>query len=329
MSINSGSRGLPCLVAAFWLCCLLGPATLARAADPGITFVTLGTSPSLYYQIGRALCAVVDKTRREHGIRCSPEPTPGSVYNLERIEGRDLDFGLAQSDAHFAAYRGEGGWTGRPFTALRSVMSLQPELLTVMARADAGVSSLADLRGKRINIGNPGSGTRATWDQLQSALGWGADDLRQARELGPDPAGAALCSGEIDASVLMVGHPSPIVAKDVDRCALWFLAVQGPEVDRMVEDLDYYAPGVIAKGMYGLAADVWTFGGRATLVTSSAMPDAVVYRLVKAILDDLDSLRALHPALANLNPEEMATATLTAPLHPGAERAFREFGALK
>lgn len=303
--------------------------TVEVAADPPLTFVTLGTSESLYYEVGRALCSVIDKTRREHGIRCSAEPTPGSVYNLERLRDGDLDFALAQSDAHFAAYRGEGNWSGSPFTELRSVMALYPELATLLVRPDAGIASLADLKGKRINVGNPGSGTRATWDRLQTALGWSVDDFQETRELTPGAAGEALCAGEIDATLLMVGHPSAVVEKEIGLCPHAFMPIKGPEIDRMLADLPYYTKGVIAKGLYGLPVDIQTFGGRATLVTTSAMPEPVVYALVKAIVGNFASLRALHPVLSTLSAGGMAMDTLSAPLHPGAERAFRELGVLQ
>jgi TRAP transporter TAXI family solute receptor len=302
--------------------------TAEVAADPPLTFVTLGTSESLYYEIGRALCSVINKTRREHGIRCSAEPTPGSVYNLERLRDRDLDLALAQSDAHFAAYQGEGNWSGSPFTGLRSVMALYPELVTLLVRPDAGITSLADLKGKRINVGNPGSGTRTTWDRLQTGLGWGAGDFQELRELSPGPAGEALCAGQIDASFLMVGHPSPIVEKEIRRCSQGFTPAEGPEVERMLADLPYYTKGFIAKGLYGLPEDIQTYGAKATLVTTSAMPEPVIYTMVKTLVSELKMLHALHPALSALSATEMATDTLSAPLHPGAERAFRELQVL-
>ncbi len=325
MTRQSGLRGgRPLAVLTALLMALIEGA--ASAAGPPMTFVTLGTSESLYYDIGRALCSVVAKGRREHGIRCSAEPTPGSVYNLERLVEGDLDFALAQSDAQFAAYRGEGNWAGHPFTALRSVMSLQPELLTLLVRADSGVASIGDLRGKRLNVGNPGSGTRATWDLLQAALGWDPDDVRNAVEMRPEPAGQALCAGKIDSNLMVVGHPSPIVAREVDQCPHWFIQIQGPEVDRLIAERPYYTKGSIPKGLYGLPQDVQTFGGRATLVTRADTPEPVVHDLVRALLSDLEGLRASNPTLARLDAAEMARVGLTAPLHPGAERAFRELG---
>ncbi len=295
-------------------------------AETELKFVSVGTSQSLYYDIGRTLCSVVDLTRREHGIRCSVESTPGSIYNLKHLDRWDLDFALAQSDAHYAAYAGEGDWQGRPFRRLRSVMSLYPEVLTLMAPAVWTIGSIDDLKGKRINIGPQGSGTRATWDNLQGELKWTKEDLKMTVEIRPDQAGELLCSGELDANLLMVGHPSPIVKADLARCGLRFVPVQGPAVARLLAERPYYAADTIRAGIYGLANDVPTFGARATLVTTADMPEPVVYALTKALLDDLDALRAADPILGFLDPAKMAADALTAPLHPGAKRAFREYG---
>jgi TRAP transporter TAXI family solute receptor len=291
-------------------------------------FVSVGTSQSLYYDIGRVLCSVVDLTRQEHGIRCSVQSTPGSVYNLVHLVPWDLDFALVQSDAHNVAYQGEGDWQGRPFTRLRSVMSLYPEVLTLMVPADLGIRSVDDLKGKRINIGPLGSGTRATWDNLQTELKWSEEDLKKAVEIRPDRAGESLCSGDLDGNLLMVGHPSPIVKADLARCRLWLVPIEGPDVERLVARRPYYASDSIRASVYGLTNDVPTFGARATLVTTAEMPESVVYAMTKALLEDLGELRAAHPVLAFLEPAKMATDALTAPLHPGAERAFREHGVL-
>jgi TRAP transporter TAXI family solute receptor len=296
------------------------------AETPAETFVTLGTSESLYYDIGRVVCEVINRTRRQHGVRCSTEETPGSVYNLEHLDPLDLDLALVQSDAHYSAYEGEGRWSTRPLGALRSLMSLHPEVLTIMVRADSGISSLDDLRGRRINVGNPGSGTRATWNNLEAQLGWEPDDMRNVAEMPPDRGGEALCAGQIDANSLVVGHPSPIVSRDLARCDVILIPVAGETVERLVARHPYYARSVIAKGHYGQEQDVHTFGPRATLVTLAGTPEALIHRIVSALLDNLDALRAMHPVFADLTDQEMAHTALTAPLHPGAQQAWQERG---
>ena len=315
---------------AFLFAALLTTAPL-RADDTRLELVTVGSGAvsGIYYPVARSLCEVVNQSRREHGFRCSEEATPGSVYNLERLAAGELDFALAQSDVHYAAYKGEGSWAERPIYSLRSVMSLHPEVLTVLVPRESPMSGIADLRGKRVNIGNPGSGTRASWEDLRATLGWQPGDLAEATELRADAAGYALCKGDLDASLLMFGHPSALVAAELARCPQDIVPVTGEVVDRLIAERPYYSRALIIAGTYGLAVDVPSFGGRATLLTTATQGEDVVYTMTKQILANIAELKHLQPALASLDPGVMARDALTAPLHPGAERAFREMGFLK
>jgi len=210
---------------------------------------------------------------------------------------------------------------------LRSVFSIHPEPFTVVARADAGITTFADLKGKRVNIGNAGSGQRATMDVLMNALGWTTADFALASELQAAEQSQALCDNNIDAMVYTVGHPSGSIQEATTACDAVLVTVAGPEVDQLVADFPYYRVATIPGGMYrGNDSDVATFGVGATLVTSADVPDDVVYALVKSVFDDIDQFRSLHPAFANLDPRQMANDGLSAPLHPGAERYFREAG---
>ena len=302
-----------------------------KADDTRLELVSLGSGAvsGIYYPVARSLCAVVNQSRREHGIRCSEEATPGSVYNLERLAAGELDFALAQSDVHYATYEGEGNWAMRPIYSLRSVMSLHPEVLTVLVPRESPISGITDLRGKRVNIGNPGSGTRASWEDLRAALGWQPGDLAEAAELRPDAAGYELCNGDLDANLLMFGHPSTLVSAELARCPQNIVPVTGEVVDRLIKERPYYSKALIVAGTYGLTVDVPSFGGRATLLTTATQRDDVVYTMTKQILANIAELKKLQPALVSLDPEVMARDALTAPLHPGAERAFREMGFLK
>lgn len=325
------SARLPLRLATVILYATLLAAGAAFGDDSQLKFVSLGSGgmTGVYYPVGRALCAIVNKARREHGVFCSEEATPGSVYNVERLAAGELDFALVQSDVHFAAYRGVTGWTAKPVYSLRSVLSLYPEVFTLLVRRESAISSITDLRGKRVNIGSAGSGTRASWDDLAAALEWNRDDLALAAELRPDAAGYALCNGNLDANLLMYGHPSALVATELARCDQRIVPVTGPAVDRLIADNAYYSKVIIMAGTYGIATDIPSFGGRATLVTTAEQPDDVVYTLTKQILANVPELKTMHPALASLVPREMVRDALTAPLHPGAQRAFREMGLLK
>jgi len=304
------------------------PAPVCAANE---VFASIGTGElnGVYYPVGKAICQIVNQDLRTYGVRCSPESTPGSVYNIDAIQSGELEFGIVQSDVQFAAFNGEGGWTGTPFHGLRSVVSLYPELVTVMARADSHILELAALAGKRVNVGSQGTGTRATWDAIETALGWRDQERVHSIELRADASTSALCTGAIDANLLIVGHPSPLVTTQLASCATNLIAITGPAVDKLVHNHRYYQRGTIPANLYGIAADVQTFGGRATLVTSDAVDARVVAVIAKAVLSHVAELRTLHPVLARLRAREMINDGLTAPIHPAAEQVYKELGLLE
>ena len=300
-----------------------------RAEDE--VFASLGTGQmnGVYYPVGKAICEIVNRDLRTHSVRCSPEVTPGSVYNTGAIQSGELEFGIIQSDVQFAAYKGQGVWTGKPFLGLRSVLSLYQELATVIARADSHIQDLAGLAGRRVNVGSPGTGTRATWDAIEAELGWRDAERVRPIELRADATTSALCSGAIDANMLIVGHPSPLVKTQQAACAINLVAIAGPAIDKLLHDDLYYQRGVIPGDLYGMAADVPTFGVRATLVTSASVDARVVAVIAKAVLANLADFRTLQPTLARLRARDMVRDGLTAPLHPGAEQVYKELGLIE
>jgi TRAP transporter TAXI family solute receptor len=296
-------------------------------------FVTIGTGgvTGVYYPTGGAICRLVNKTRKEHGIRCSVESTGGSIYNLNAIRAGELDMGVAQSDLQYQAYNGTGHFKDAgPDKDLRSVFSVHPEPFTVVARADAGIKTFADLKGKRVNIGNPGSGQRGTMEELMAAMGWTKDDFKLASELKPDEHSKALCDNKIDAFVYTVGHPAGNIQEAAASCDVVVVDVSGPVVDKLVKDNPYYRYATIPGGMYrGTDNDVKTFGVGATFVSSDKVPDETIYYVVKAVFDNFDEFKKLHPAFAVLKQEEMVKDGLSAPLHDGAVKYYKEVGLIK
>jgi TRAP transporter TAXI family solute receptor len=260
-------------------------------------------------------------------IRCSPETTPGSVYNVDAVESGELELGLAQSDVQREAYGGIGPWQGRAMTDLRSVLSLHTELVTIIARAAANIHVVSDLAGKRINVGSHGTGTRATWDAIAAELGGGKMPAH-LMELKADEATSALCNGDIDANLLIVGHPSPVVSRQLTTCPSNFVAVEGPGVNRLLQAHPFFVLGSIPAQLYGVSRDIPTFGIRAILATSAKMDGRVIAAIAKTILTHVPDLRAQHPALARLMPEKMVQA-MPAPLHPAAAQVYRELKLLK
>jgi len=293
-------------------------------------FVTIGTGgvTGVYYPTGGAICRLVNKNRKEHGVRCSVESTGSSVYNINTIREGELQFGVAQSDWQYHAYHGTSKFADAgPFEDLRAVFSVHPEPFTVVARADSGITSFDDLKGKRVNVGNPGSGQRGTMEVLMDAMGWSMSDFALATELKAAEQSAALCDNQIDAMVYTVGHPSGSIQEATTSCDSVLVNVTGPAVDQLVADNDFYRTATIPGGMYrGSDSDVQTFGVGATVVTSAAVSDEAVYTLVKAVFENFDDFKKLHPAFANLKESEMIQDGLSAPLHPGAVKYYKERG---
>jgi uncharacterized protein len=294
----------------------------------GDTMASLGTGEVelVYYKVGRAICEVVNRDIRERGVRCSAESTPGSQYNVEAIHSGELEFGIVQSDIAYTAYNGKGTFAKRPFGDLRSVAVLYPEIVTVIARSDSGIAQIADLAGRRINVGRQGSGTHAIWDDLQTALGWAE---AQTTEWPADEASRALCSGKIDANFLQVGHPSAAVRAQLAACPTSFVAVNGPAVDALLAGGPYFIKRNISGQLYGLTADIPSFGSDAVLMTSARVDAKAVAGFVRAMIAHVDDLGSKHLVLASLTAEEMTGDNIPAPFHPAADQIYRALQLLK
>ncbi len=304
-------------------------ALTATSAIAQQQFVSIGTGgvTGVYYPTGGAICRLVNKDRKEHGIRCSAESTGGSIYNINTIRAGELEFGVAQSDWQYHAYHGTSKFEDQgKFEDLRAVFSVHPEPVTIIARGDAGISNVTDLKGKRVNIGNPGSGTRGTWEVMEAALGWTRDDLKLAAEMKSAETAQAVCDGKIDAYFWLVGHPSALTQESLATCDAVLVNATGDAIDKLVGDNPYYRTATIPAGMYGDNADVTTFGVGATFVSSASVSEDVVYTIVKAVFENFDQFKALHPAFANLKEEEMIKDGLSAPLHDGAAKYYKERG---
>lgn len=317
---NSSKFSLGAFVAAAFM----APAAYAEE------FITIGTGgvTGVYYPTGGAICRLVNKGRKEHGVRCSVESTGGSVYNINTIREGELEFGVAQSDWQYHAYNGSSKFEeAGPFESLRAVFSVHPEPFTVVARADAGITNFEDLKGKRVNIGNPGSGQRGTMEVLLESMGWSTGDFELATELKAAEQSAALCDNQIDAMVYTVGHPSGSIQEATTACDSVLVNVTGDAVSKLVDDNSFYRTATIPGGMYrGSDGDTSTFGVGATFVTSADVSEDAVYAVVSSVFENFDDFKKLHPAFANLKPEEMIADGLSAPLHPGAEKYYKEKG---
>lgn len=314
---------------------ILGASLAVGGAEAAQKFVTIGTGgvTGVYYPTGQSICRMVNKTRKEHGIRCSAESTGGSVYNINTIRAGELDMGVAQSDWQYHAYNGTGKDSfieAGPFKELRAVFSVHPEPVSLMARKDSGIKSVDDLVGKRVNIGNPGSGTEATWNVMWGAMGKTNDDLKIAAQMKSSETPSALCDNKIDAFFWLVGNPSALNKEAATTCDVVVASVDNAAIAKLVADNPFYRYATIPGGMYtGTDTDTRTFGVGATFVSSSKVPADTMYQVVKAVFENFDQFKKLHPAFAVLKKEEMVKDALSAPLHDGAAKYYKEAGLIK
>ncbi|MAG65451.1 TAXI family TRAP transporter solute-binding subunit [Pseudomonas sp.] len=308
----------------------IGYASLSATPVAAETFVTIGTGgqTGVYYVVGQSVCRLLNRNSADHGIRCNAPSSGGSVANVNAIRGGEMNMGVVQSDIQYKAYEGVQSFEADgAFSDMRAMFALHGEPLTVVARKDAGISGITDLKGKRVNIGNPGSGQRDTMDVVMGALGWTVDDLALASELGAAEQAAALGDNNIDAMVYVVGHPNGSIQEATTTVDSNLVSVSGPEIDQLISERPYYAKAIIPGGLYrGNDNDTETFGVRATLVASTATDEETVYQTVKAVFENFDRFKRLHPAFATLKEEEMIKEGLSAPLHDGAIRYYKERG---
>lgn len=302
---------------------------LGIAAEQRFTSIGTGGLTGVYYPTGGAICRLLNKGRDNHGIRCSVESTGGSIFNLNTIASGELDFGVAQSDWQYHSYNGTSKFSQQgPFKSLRAVFSIHSEPFTVMARDDSQIKVFSDLKGKRVNIGNPGSGQRGTMEVLMNEYNWSKDAFKLASELKATEQARALCDNKIDAMIYTVGHPNASIKEAATACDAHLVPVSGDLVNALIAANPYYAHVSIPAAMYrGTESATSTFGVKATLVTSATVDEEVVYQLVKAVFENLPVFRKLHPAFSHLQAEEMLQGN-SAPFHAGALRYYKEKGLL-
>ena len=313
---------------AFGLVVILGGAPTTVQAKT--TFVTIGTGgiTGVYYPTGGAIAKMINKKRDKYHIRATVESTGGSVFNVNAVMSGDLEFGIVQSDRQYQAVHGLAEWKDAgPQKDLRAVFSIHPESVTLVAAVDANIKDIKDLKGKRVNIGNPGSGQRQNSIDALEAVGLNYEKDLQAEGIKAAESAGLLQDGRIDAFFYTVGHPNGSIKEATSgKRKVRFASILG--IDKLLQKYPYYAKAVIPIQFYPGAvndADVPTFGVKATFITSAKVPDRVVYAITKEVFDNLEEFKTLHPAYSILTKQNMLEG-LSAPIHPGAMKYFKEAG---
>ncbi len=294
-------------------------------------FVTIGTGgvTGLYYPTGSAISRMINKRSKEFGLKATVESTAGSVFNINAVVSGDMEFGIAQSDRQYQAYHGLAEWSeSGDQSSLRSVFSLHSEPITLVVAEKSRIQSIEDLAGKRINMGNPGSGQLQNSRHVLEAAGLTENDL-SAEYVKAAEAPGLLQDERLDGFFYTVGHPNGNIKEATSgRIRVSITPVKGEGVDRMLQEYPYYARATISHSHYPRALnteDVETISVKATMVTSEDVADDVVYALTRAVFEDFEDFKSIHPAYESLTKEGMLVG-LTAPIHTGAVRYYREAG---
>jgi len=307
--------------------CVFAEISPLVAAEKNITIGTAGVT-GVYYPAGGAICRMVNRGRKEHGIRCAVESTGGSISNLEGIHNKDLDFGVVQSDILYYAYTGTEIFADAGSDKkLRVLFSLHPEPFTIVARRDAKIVNFDDLKVKKIYVGSAGSGMRATMEELLTQKGLNGKTFAKFVDVKVNEQAKALCDGRIDALVYAGGHPNGAIQQVTSTCPTHLVDVDDKDIEKMVSLHPFYVRAMIPAGMYkDNPQETKTFGVRALLVASADMDDAVVYEVVKSMFENLENFKTLHPVFATLDAKRMVVNDSIAPIHMGAAKYYKEKG---
>lgn len=296
-------------------------------------YISFGTGgiTGVYYPAGGAICRLINRGRKFHGIRCSVESTGGSVANINGIRNNTFDFGVVQSDWQYHAINATGSFSDqKPFKELRSVFSLYTETFTVAVRDDSNIKNLDDIINARVNFGPKGSGIYATMETIVAAKNWNKEAFKAITYIQPSEQPKALCNNKIDVLVYAGGNPNGVIQEAAQTCRIRIIPIDDGVINELIKNNKYYVKSVIPGGMYaGNPDNINTFGVKATVVTSEIMSPITVHNMVKAVFENFDDFKTLHPVFSTLKREEMITDGNSAPLHPGALRYYREVGLMK
>ena len=318
-----GRRAVLALAAAMALGAVTFAGTPAKAQQD--ILIGGGSVTGVYYQVALNMCKLINKHNGDK-YNCVGRPALGSVFNIRAVKRTLLDFGVAQSDRNFEAFRGRGDWEGKAMEDLRSVFSMHPETVLLVTRADTGINSVWDLKGKTVNIGNPGSGQRGNAEDVLRIYGIDKDNDIDAQGLQQQEASRALVDQKIDAFFYTVGNPSAAIEEPANSTQIKIIPINDAAIYGFVDERPYYVMTTIPAGTYkGVDEDVETYAVTATVVTSANASEEMVYDAVKTVFENLDELKATHAAFRVLDPKSMLKG-LTAPFHKGAQKYYTERG---
>ena len=292
--------------------------------------VVIGTGRpgGVYFPLGDSICRMSNLDSAARGLRCAAYPSRGPVANIESLYGGSIDIGIVQSDVLSDAISGRGPFASRgPDSELRVLFTGLTEAFTIVARRELEIRTVTQLRGKRINLGSPGSGERVSMNRVMTALGFAPTDFAEARELPLAQQHDAFCAHELDAIVYTVPHPNGLIEDVVRTCHGVLVDVSGPQIESLLASHSEYSRSLIPGKTYVSNPEgVATIGVRTAIITTARLPETLAYEITKALFEHIDDFRRLHPDFATLAPRDMVPSAAGVPVHEGAARYYRERG---
>jgi len=298
-----------------------------NAAGRRFLSIASGWVTGAYYPFAGAVSRVAWKSLKEKNIKVTAESSGASVANAKLIGKSDTDFALLQNDIASYAYYGKLMFD-KPIKSLLGCMTLYPETIQIVARKASNINSVADLRGKRVSIGPLGSGTTENAKQILAAWGMSTSDLK-SQQLKASQAADYMKDGRLDAyfNTTAVG-----AAHIIDTCVLVpsnIVPITGPNADKLMKEFTFYANDTIPPGIYkGVDSPVKTIAVMAMMVARADLEEDIVYAVIKATYEDLDQVKKAHAKFKGIDVKN-ALVGMSVPLHPGAEKYFKEVGVVK
>ena len=298
-----------------------------------ISHMLLGTGSvqGVYFPIGGVICRLLNRHKSLHRIRCSLESTGGSIYNLRELREGNFDIVFAQSDWQYHAYNGTSTFREEgPNKALRSIFALEPDPLALIVKTNSDIKRFDDLENRTVSFGYARSLQHRIINDLLAAKGWTDKNFKAVRRMSDTKQVGALCEDKVEAILLLASSLTDYLRDLSEDCKLRLVPIEAPEIADIIAEKPYYRIGEIPREMHlDSEKDTVSFGLGATFVAQESTSPKAIYHVVKEVVENFKDFQSLHPSLETLNKKEMPYAGLTAPLHPGAIRYYREARLLK
>ncbi len=314
------------------LMCLLSAALVLTSCTGGATknlkFGTGGTTGT-YYPYGGAIAKVWNEKLTSPKVNVTVESTGASAVNIRNVNKKENDLALVQNDVMKYATEGTMSFTADgKITSFSTIASLYDEVCQIIVSADSPIQTVADLKGKIVSVGDAGSGVEANAQQILEAYGLSFSDIKQ-QNLSFGDSATAIKDQKIDAFFCTAGTPTTAIVELATTKAVRVLPIDDAKAQELIKKYPYYATYTIPKDTYkGMTADVPTIVVKATLICRKDLDNDLVYKLTKALFDYKGDIAQAHAKGQFLTIED-AVKGISVPLHPGAEKYFKEVGALK